>query len=62
MEHKRWCAERWLAGWQLGKERNNVKKIHNAIVTWEKLDDKNKGYCKDSIRLIPELFTVTKEI
>ena len=39
LEHSRWGAERWLAGWQHGPERNDNLKIHNWLLPWEKLPD-----------------------
>ncbi|WP_299870699.1 RyR domain-containing protein [uncultured Hoeflea sp.] len=37
LEHRRWCVERFLDGWLLGKARDNRKKIHPLLVPWEKL-------------------------
>lgn len=58
MEHARWCAERWLAGWTLppeGEDRNDAKKWHPDLVAWEDLLNKEKKIDKD---LITEMFTV----
>ncbi len=54
MEHRRWNADRWLAGWKYGK-RDNERKIHDNLVSWEKLDDEIKQYDVDAVKNIPNL-------
>ncbi len=39
MEHARWCAERWLAGWIHCKERNDELHRHPDLVPWQELGD-----------------------
>lgn len=52
MEHERWCAERWLAGWKRG-ERNDESKTHPDLVSWAELPmgQEKKDYAQ--IRAIP---------
>ena len=45
MEHRRWCAERILAGWRQKApdgERVNSHRIHDMIIPYSQLDDKEK--------------------
>jgi hypothetical protein len=57
MEHNRWCAERWLAGWQFGNpvdQKEKVeKKINRNLVPWEDLDKTEKEKDPEQIRAIP---------
>jgi len=54
MEHLRWNADRWLAGWKLG-ERDDTSKRHPNLVPWEELDQGTKDYDIDAMRHIPKL-------
>jgi len=56
MEHQRWNANRWLAGWRLGK-RNDILKTHPDLVPWEKLNAKTKDYDIDAVANIPYLLS-----
>ena len=57
MEHNRWCAERWLAGWQFGhpvnQEEKLKEKINRNLVPWEKLDKAEREKDPEQIRAIP---------
>jgi voltage-gated potassium channel Kch len=37
LEHARWCAERWLAGWTYAPVRNDEARQHNLLVPWRDL-------------------------
>jgi hypothetical protein len=54
MEHERWCAERWLAGWKHG-ERNDENKTHPDLVPWTELPkgEEKKDYAQ--IKAIPAI-------
>ena len=39
MEHARWCADRWLAGWKYCAERNDAHHRHYDLVSWQKLPE-----------------------
>jgi hypothetical protein len=37
MEHRRWCADRWLEGWRHGLHRDDARRIHPDLCDWEAL-------------------------
>ena len=39
MEHARWCAERWLAGWKHADVRDDDHHRHPDLVPWKNLTD-----------------------
>lgn len=43
-EHQRWKAEKILAGWKGGPERDNHRKIHDNICSYSEISDEVKGY------------------
>jgi hypothetical protein len=42
MEHRRWMLEKYSNGWRHGKIRNDAFKIHDQLVPWETLTDREK--------------------
>ena len=52
MEHARWNAERWLAGWRLGK-KDLIKKTSPWLLPWEELPDEIKEFDRQAVREIP---------
>jgi voltage-gated potassium channel Kch len=54
MEHARWNAERFLAGWKLGPV-DKAHKISPYLVSWEKLPPEIQKYDYQLNELIPEL-------
>lgn len=54
MEHNRWNAERWLAGWDEGPS-DKPRKKSPYLVSWSKLEDDIKKYDRDAVELIPIL-------
>jgi hypothetical protein len=52
MEHNRWNAERWLAGWRLGP-KDKLRRISDCLVEWEDLPDDIKVYDYNAIKDIP---------
>ncbi len=54
MEHARWCAERFLAGWSLGPaDKPNL--VSPYLVSYDQLEDKIKEYDRAPVRSIPKL-------
>lgn len=37
MEHRFWCAQRWLTGWKHAEERNDALRRHPDLVDYDKL-------------------------
>jgi hypothetical protein len=71
MEHRRWCADRYLAGWTYGPRKNHRQKTTPMLVSWTELDDvderagRKAGYSKDLDRgqvvRIPKLLELVGE-
>jgi hypothetical protein len=58
MEHNRWNAERWLAGWTLASgPKNLARRTSPHLVPWAGLPEDVKGYDRTAVRLIPALLT-----
>jgi voltage-gated potassium channel Kch len=63
MEHARWCAERWLAGWKYGPETIREKKINKHLRPWNKLTPEQQKKDHEQIEAIPNaLLRVDKGI
>jgi hypothetical protein len=54
MEHARWCAERFLAGWIYGPVTDRKNKINNCLVPWGELPESEKKKDPEQIAAIPE--------
>lgn len=54
MEHARWSAERWLAGWKPGPVRDTKKKISDCLVPWDQLPLDKQKRDREQIAAIPE--------
>ena len=55
LEHTRWNAERWLAGWRYGTPSNKTQRINENLAGWNELHDSIKNYDRDSVTNIPAL-------
>lgn len=55
MEHERWLAEKLADGWVYGRKRDEVKKTHPCIVSWEKLPEKEREKDRQAVRAIPRI-------
>ncbi len=56
MEHGRWVVERLRDGWRYAKERNDAKKFHDCLVSWDNLSDGPDGvreYDRKAVRAFP---------
>jgi hypothetical protein len=58
MEHRRWFAERSLAGWKRGEKKDVVGRTHPDLKPWEELSDSVRQYDFDAVKLIPQLLEV----
>lgn len=62
LEHRRWMAERYLAGWTLGP-RDDEKRINPYLVEWEDLPPNVQDYDRNFVRILPNLLkSVNKEV
>jgi Trk K+ transport system NAD-binding subunit len=55
LEHKRWMAERLLAGWTRADIRNDYKKENPLLIPWEELSEETKERNRQLIKNIPIL-------
>lgn len=55
MEHARWCAEKFLDGWQYGKTKNLKLRIHPQLLPFNELTEQLKEYDREAVRPIPGL-------
>ena len=54
-EHYRWNAERFLNGWTYGPTTIKDSKIHNCLIEWKKMEEKDREYDRNQVRAIPEI-------
>jgi hypothetical protein len=55
LEHKRWSAERSLAGWTFNETRNNKKRESPDLVEWDKLSKETQDYDINAVKSIPSV-------
>jgi len=55
VEHIRWCWDKILHGWIYGKVKDDRKKTHPAIISYEDLSESEKEKDRELVRLIPSL-------
>lgn len=58
MEKYRWNAERTIEGWKYGEVRNNNYRIHNLIVPFYKIPEKEKLKDRQVIDNLPYLIAL----
>ena len=49
LEHRRWCAERRLAGWTFARERDDRQLHHDLLVPWEDLAQNDRYLDRDVV-------------
>jgi len=52
MEHTRWCAERYLAGWTYGVTTDRKRKINRCLTEWNKLTPEEQKKDPEQINAI----------
>ena len=69
MEHQRWCADRYLAGWQPGLVKDTRRKTNPNLVPWDELAQVDErlgraaGSTQDFVRQqVSAIPTLLKEI
>lgn len=55
MEHERWMNAKFSAGWQYAAKTDKAKKLHKALLPWEKLPTKEKDKDREMVRGIPRI-------
>ncbi len=54
MEHERWCAPLWLAGWNTGSKRDDTQRLHTDLIPYDDLSEGTKGYDRDQVKAVAE--------
>ena len=57
MEHERWCRDKEANGWRYGDSRDDNKKIHNLLTSWENLSTDIKDQNRKMINRIPDILS-----
>jgi hypothetical protein len=55
MEHQRWMAERYLAGWSYGAKKDDVTLISPYLAPWEQIPDNIRNYDRIPVRILPDV-------
>jgi hypothetical protein len=54
-EHWRWTVEHRMAGWSHGAERDDIARLHPALVLWETLPAKIQEQNRMAVRRLPTI-------
>ena len=60
IEHRRWVAERLIAGWTRGPVKNIDRRENPNLVPWQDLPQSVKEYDRMMVRLIPRLLAAVQ--
>ena len=55
LEHRRWMADKHLAGYSYGEVRDEDRMLHPDLIPWEQLTEADKEKDRANIRQIPHL-------
>jgi hypothetical protein len=55
LEHWRWTVELRMMGWRAGPLRNEIRRIHPALVDWEELPEEMREQNRIAARRLPQL-------
>jgi hypothetical protein len=55
LEHRRWMADKHLAGYSYGEKRDEDRMLHPDLIPWEELTEEDKEKDRANIRQIPQL-------
>lgn len=58
LEHRRWCADRWIDGWRYAAVRDDQQKLHDNLVPFDDLPPEIKQY---DLKAVLDLKKVLKE-
>jgi hypothetical protein len=54
-EHNGWMEQKFMDGWEYGTTRDDVHKIHDALIPYGTLSEDNKEKDRNSVRNYPEI-------
>ncbi len=52
-EHERWMAQRLGLGWKYAKQRDDARKLHDALKPYDQLDEASREKDRDAVAEIP---------
>lgn len=55
IEHRRWNAERRVAGWRYAAARRDEAREHPSLVSWESLSEREREKDREAVRAIPDI-------
>jgi len=56
MEHERYCAQRWLAGWRYDpSESDPIAKTNPTLVPWDNLSEREREKDRDQVAAMPQV-------
>jgi hypothetical protein len=58
-EHDRWVRAKLADGWRFGRPRDDELKLHDQLVAWEELDERNRNRDRDPVRQLPAMLELT---
>jgi hypothetical protein len=58
LEHRRWLADKYLAGYSHGKVRDEDHMLHPDLIPWEELSETDRDKDRSNIRQIPDLMAM----
>lgn len=61
LEHRRWMADKYLAGYSYGESRDEDRMLHPDLIPWEQLPESDREKDRDSIREIPRLLAQVRQ-
>jgi len=61
LEHRRWMADKHLAGYSYGPERDEDRMLHPDLIPWEQLTEADKEKDRENIRQIPKLLQLQNQ-
>ncbi|MFO7550059.1 MAG: NAD-binding protein [Haliea sp.] len=61
LEHRRWMADKYLAGYSFGPRRDEDRMLHPDLIPWEQLTDTDKEKDRENIRQIPKLLQLQNQ-
>lgn len=61
LEHRRWMADKYLAGYSYGETRDEDRMLHPDLIPWEMLTEADREKDRENIREIPRLLAAIEE-